>query len=47
MATRPDIAQAVSAVAKYTATPWEVHMTAAGRILKYLKGTSNMGLVYL
>lgn len=46
VATRPDIAQAVSVVAKYTAAPSEAHMTAARRILKYLKGSSNMGLVY-
>ena len=46
VATRPDIAQAVSVVAKYTATPSEAHMTAARRILKYLKGTSSMSLVY-
>ena len=46
MATRPDITQAVSAVAKYTAAPQEARMIAARRILKYLEGTSNMGLVY-
>jgi len=46
VATRPDIAQAVSAVAKFAAAPSEAHMTAARRILRYLKGTSNMGLVY-
>ena len=46
VATRPDIAQVVSAVAKYTAAPSEAHMTAARRILKYLKETSNMGLIY-
>ncbi len=43
---RPDIAQAVSAVAKYTAAPSEAHMTAAMRILRHLKGSADLGLMY-
>ena len=44
--TRPDIANAIGIVSKFSADPDESHMTAAKRILRYLKGTSNVGLVY-
>lgn len=46
MATRPDIAQAVAAVSKFNSNPSEAHLTAAKRILRYLKGTANFGLKY-
>ena len=46
IATRPDISQAVSKVCKYTSNPSEAHMTAAKRILRYLKGTADLGLFY-
>lgn len=46
MATRPDIAQAVSAVSKFNAEPNTAHMTAVKRILRYLKGTANLALKY-
>ncbi|KAM4577057.1 uncharacterized protein PAE49_006958 [Odontesthes bonariensis] len=46
MATRPDIAQAVSAVSKFNAEPNTAHMTAVKRILRYLKGTTNLALEY-
>ncbi len=46
VATRPDIAQAVAAVCRFTAAPNQVHMTAAKRILRYLKGTADFGLLY-
>ncbi|KAE8297894.1 Copia protein Gag-int-pol protein Copia VLP protein Copia protease [Larimichthys crocea] len=46
MATRPDIAQAVSAVSKFNAKPNTAHMTAVKRILRYLKGTINLALKY-
>ncbi|KAM9842570.1 uncharacterized protein ACBR49_013979 [Aulostomus maculatus] len=46
MATRPDIAQAVSAVSKFNANPDAAHLTAVKRILRYLKGTVNLGLKY-
>ena len=38
MANRPDIAQAVSAEASYTAAPSEAHVTAARRMLKVPQG---------
>ena len=46
MATRPDIAQAVSAVSKFNADPNAAHLTAVKRILRYLKGTLNLVLKY-
>jgi len=46
MATRPDIAHAVSVVSKFSASPTTAHMTAVKRILVYLKGTLNLSLQY-
>ena len=46
IATRPDIAQAVGVVSKFCASPTEAHLTAAKRILRYLKGTADLGLKY-
>ena len=46
MATRPDIAQAVSAVSKFNANPDVAHLTAVKRIFRYLKGTVNLALKY-
>jgi len=44
--TRPDIAQAVGARAKYMATPTEAHWTAAKGVLRYLKGTASLGISF-
>ena len=44
--TRPDIAYAVSNVAKFTAKPTAEHWTAVKRIMRYLKGTITCGLLY-
>jgi hypothetical protein len=44
--TRPDIAYAVSAAGAFNANPGEQHMTAAKRILRFLKGTAADGLQY-
>ena len=45
--TRPDITYAVSNVAKFCAKPTnQEHWTAVKRIVRYLKGTSNHGLLY-
>ena len=46
MATRPDIAFAVSNVAKFSAQPTKQHWTAVKRILRYLKGTADYGLAF-
>lgn len=44
--TRPDIAFPVSVVSQFMATPRVTHMEAVIRILRYLKGTPGVGLVY-
>ena len=46
VATCPDIVQAVGAVAKFSSKPNEAHLTAAKRILKYLKGTLHLAIKY-
>eukprot|EP00731_Ephydatia_muelleri_P034359 Em0056g18a len=46
IATRPDIAQAVGAVSKFNSCPTETHLTGVKRILRYLKGTINLGLKF-
>uniref|UniRef100_A0A2N9IKE8 Reverse transcriptase Ty1/copia-type domain-containing protein n=1 Tax=Fagus sylvatica TaxID=28930 RepID=A0A2N9IKE8_FAGSY len=44
--TRPDISFAVHQVCQYMASPTSVHLTAAKRILRYLKGTLHLGLSF-
>ena len=44
--TRPDIAYAVSTAARFCAKPTKEHWIAVKRILRYLKGTTNYGLLY-
>ena len=46
IATRPDIAYAVSNVAKFCAKPTKQHWVAVKRILRYLRGTHTFGLLY-
>ena len=41
-----DVAFAVTALAKFSATPLQMHHTAAVRLLRYLRTTSNLGLHY-
>nr|DAD19628.1 TPA_asm: hypothetical protein HUJ06_021091 [Nelumbo nucifera] len=45
-ATRPDIMFSVSLISRYMAKPIELHLQAAKRILRYLKGTANYGILY-
>ncbi|GLU09096.1 hypothetical protein SLE2022_259720 [Rubroshorea leprosula] len=45
-ATRPDIMHAVSLISRYMESPKEMHLLAAKRILRYLKGTVEYGLFY-
>ena len=45
--TRPDIAYAVSSVAKFCNKPTELHLTAAKRVLRYLKQTRDLSLTYV
>ena len=44
--TRPDIAATVSTLCQYLDNPDKEHWTAAKRVLRYLKSTSNYGLHY-
>jgi hypothetical protein len=44
--TRPDIANAVGNISKYMEKPQKAHWDAAKRILRYLNGTRNFGLLY-
>src|SRR5579871_1080763 len=46
MLTRPDIATAVGIVARYMQKPGRLHWLALKRIMKYLKGTVDYGLVF-
>ncbi|KHJ39902.1 hypothetical protein D918_10061 [Trichuris suis] len=46
VATRPDIAYAVSSLSQFNTSYTEEHWNAAKRILRYLKGTSNFAVVY-
>lgn len=44
--TRPDIAFAASHLGQFNSCYNEIHWKAAKRVLRYLKGTKDMGLVY-
>ncbi|GKA92265.1 retrotransposon protein, putative, ty1-copia subclass [Tanacetum coccineum] len=44
--TRPNIAYAVSVVSRYLANPSKNHWEAVKWILRFLRGTANVGLVY-
>lgn len=44
--TRPDITYAVNTVAKFCSKPTKVHWTAVKRIMRYLIGTLNLGIMY-
>jgi hypothetical protein len=44
IASRPDVAYAASLLGQFNANPSDEHLTAAKRVLRYLKGTSNLSL---
>jgi hypothetical protein len=44
--TRPDMAFSVGVVSRFMKRPTVMHMQAIKQILRYLKGTTEMGLVY-
>lgn len=46
LASRPDISVAVNFFSRFQSAPTDVHWCHLKRILRYLKGTINMGLVY-
>jgi hypothetical protein len=43
--TRPDIQYAVSTLAQFSSNPGKAHYEGIKRVLRYLKGTANFGLV--
>ena len=45
-ATQPDVMFVVSLISRYMANPTELHLQAAKRILRYLKGTTDYGVFY-
>ena len=45
--TRPDIIYAVSTISKFCHEPTKLHMTAAKRVLRYLKQTRDLNLTYV
>ncbi|PRQ40865.1 putative RNA-directed DNA polymerase [Rosa chinensis] len=45
-ATRPDIMFSVSLISRYMSKPTKLHLQAAKRILRYLKGTTSHGIFY-
>eukprot|EP00253_Pinus_taeda_P009302 PITA_09302 len=44
--SRPDIAYSVSILSQFMAKPCESHWKAAKKVLRYLKGTLNFGIMY-
>ena len=46
VSTRPDIAYAVNNLARFNSNPQKEHWTALKRVLRYLKGTTNHGMLY-
>ncbi|KAK2451185.1 hypothetical protein QL285_010256 [Trifolium repens] len=45
-ASRPGILYSVCLCARFQSDPRESHLTAVKRIFRYLKGTTNLGLLY-
>ena len=46
VSTRPDIAFSVNNLARFNSNPQKEHWTALKPILRYLKGTTNIGILY-
>ena len=44
--SRPDIAYAVCRLSRYTHNPNNYHWSALARLMKYLRGTMNYGILY-
>jgi len=44
--TRPDIAFAIGVLSRFLSCPEEDHMSAAKGVLRYLRGTTRLGVVY-
>jgi hypothetical protein len=46
LCTRPDLAYAISQLSQFNAKPTSKHEAAAKRVLRYLKGTTDLGITY-
>ena len=46
MSTRPDLSTVTNLLAKYVASPSTGHLTAAKRVLRYIKGTKTKGITF-
>lgn len=46
VSTRPDISNTVTRLAQFTSCPKRWHIVKAKRVLRYLAGTTDLGLVY-
>jgi hypothetical protein len=46
LATRPDLAYSVCLVARFMERPTKMHVAAIKRIMRYLKGTLSLGIMY-
>ncbi|GAU13002.1 hypothetical protein TSUD_173010 [Trifolium subterraneum] len=46
LATRPDLTYSVCLIARYMERPTEIHLAAAKRVMRYLKGTLDLGILY-
>lgn len=45
-AIRPDMMFVVSLISRYMENPTELHLQAAKKVLRYLKGTTGFGIFY-
>ena len=45
-ATRPDIMYSVGMISRYMDQPTEMHLQSAKRILRYIRGTADLGISY-
>jgi len=45
ISTRPDITYAVNVLSRYLHNPGQQHMIACKRVFRYLKGTTNLGII--
>jgi len=46
LVARPDISCGVGTLARFNVNPTSTHLAAAKRVLRYLKGTADLGIVY-
>jgi hypothetical protein len=46
LCTRPDLAFAISQVSQFSSHPSEIHDSAVNRVFKYLRGTTNLAILF-